>query len=300
MNTAKPSKTPKASGYWYALVGFGLGSLESVAFNVLAAFIGPTGYGFELWQSLLPALLGAAVWPIALLVSVEVLARVEWEAHWGWWFVRVGGILLVALASAVISYGHIHAVLKFWKYGWLEAGVGPLVIDGQMLISGFALYTIGRAARVVLPASQEATADPLPAPAHTPNVPARPVPPVGQEPAVSVTPHTPDPVTETAPQEASSPSPEEASQEGRSGLRLVPSRRLPSNPRTSSRRTSPKASRNGVLTDEEVYEAIHSYSQEHDGHLPTANWLKKNLSIGAARAKDLLSERQNDEQEVTA
>lgn len=294
MNTA-PSKPPRAPGYWYALIGFGLGSLESVAFNVLAAFLGPAGYTFELWQSLLPALLGAAVWPIALLVSVEVLARVEWEPHWGWWFVRVGGILLVAVASAVISYGHIHAVLKFWKYGLLEAAVGPLVIDGQMLISGFALYTIGRATRAAQPASRESAAEPPSATSHTPIVPARPVPSGGQEHASSVTPVPQTPVTEEAPQEASRLRPEEASPEVRAGLRLVPSKRLPSRTPAASR----KASRTGSCSDQEVLDAIASYEQERQ-KLPSPNWLKTNLrGCGADRAKTLLDTYTN-KQEVTA
>lgn len=284
MNTAKPSKPARAPGYWFALTGFLLGSLESIAFNVLAAFIGPDGYTFDLWLSNLPALLGAAVWPVALLVSVEVLARVEWEAHWGWWVVRVSGILLVALASAVISYGHIHAVLRFWKYGWLEAGVGPLVIDGQMLISGFALYTIGRAARAALATSQEVVDSRPVAPSRTPVVPHRPDPSVGEEHAVSVTSPTPEHVTETAPQEASSTFAEEASQEARAGLRLVPSRRLLSGTRSAARKPSRKTS----CSDEDVHAAIASYeAAEH--RLPTANWLKTNLQgVGATRAKDLL------------
>lgn len=275
MNTA-PSKPPRAPGYWFALVGFGLGSLESVAFNVLAAFIGPAGYSFELWQSLLPALLGAAVWPVALLVSVEVLARVEWEAHWGWWVVRVGGILLVALASAVISYGHIHAVLKFWKYGWLEAGVGPLVIDGQMLISGFALYAIGRAARAALPASAEASAE---LPARTPNAPARPVPPGGQEPAVSVTLETPDPATETAPAGGQLP------RAARPSIRAVARPAATPPPR---RQAKPPAA--GSLSDEDLDLVARLRAEIAAGNRPTVGWTRANLGVGDSRARRLVAE----------
>lgn len=288
MNTAQASRPPRAPGYWYALSGFLLGSVESVAFNVLAAFITPTGYAFEAWLSLVPALLGAAVWPVALLVSVEVLARVEWSRHWGWWVLRVSGIVAVALGSAVISYGHIHAVLEFWGYGWKEAAVGPLVIDGLMLISGFALYTIGRAARAVVNASPGAIAEPPAASSRTTDAPARPDPSVRQEHAVPGTSsQPPDDVPGTAPQEASPEPP---------GLRLVPSQRLLPDPKTTSRKTSQKPS----CSDEDVFAEIASYASR-EGRLPTANWLKTNLSkLGHKRASELLSEYVSKKQEVTA
>lgn len=295
MNTAQASRPPRAPGYWYALSGFLLGSVESVAFNVLAAFITPTGYAFEAWLSLVPALLGAAVWPVALLVSVEVLARVEWSRHWGWWVLRVSGIVAVALGSAVISYGHIHAVLEFWGYGWKEAAVGPLVIDGLMLISGFALYTIGRAARAVVNASPGAIAEPPAASSRTTDAPARPDPSVGQEHAVPGTSsQPPGDVPGTAPQGAPVSTPAGAScqppGDARTSLRLIETRRVRKDSRTTSRKTS--------CSDEEVYAAIASYETDHNGLLPSANWLKTNLrGCGHERAKDLL-EKYTDKQEA--
>lgn len=147
--------------------------------------------------------------------------------------------------------------------------------------------------------SPEVAAERPSEPSHTPNVPAISDPSGGQEPVVSVTSPTPDTVTETASQEAS-PSPlGEASQEARTKLRIVPSRRLPSSPRTTSRRAPQKAS----CPDEEVLAAIASYEQR-ERKLPSPNWLKTNLrdagGVGADRAKDLLAQYSNSKQEVTA
>ncbi len=143
--------------------------------------------------------------------------------------------------------------------------------------------------------AQEASADPLPAPAE-PELPLRPTSPKGgEENAVPAVQEIPDPAAGTAPQEASSPLPEEASQEVRGGLRLVPSKRLPTRTQTASR----KASRKTSCSDEQVLAAIASYEQD-ERRLPTANWLKTNLQgVGAGRVKDLL-EKYTDKQEALA
>ncbi len=125
-----------------ATLGFVFGSVVSVAANVLAAWIHPGGAGAN-WSPTLAQQLGAAVWPVALLISVEVISRVRWRHTYG----RVFGTLavaVVALGSAVISYGHIHAVLVSWGYDGAGAGVGPLVIDGLMTVCGFALLNTPR------------------------------------------------------------------------------------------------------------------------------------------------------------
>jgi hypothetical protein len=113
------------------------GSLTSVAANVLAARIAPAGAHPD-WRPSIDAQIGAAVWPIALLLSVEALARVKWPGGAGWMLARYGGVGIVAVCSAVISYGHISHVLRLWGYSELGAAVGPLVV-GLMVVAGFAL-----------------------------------------------------------------------------------------------------------------------------------------------------------------
>ncbi|MEO6088415.1 MAG: hypothetical protein ABIQ18_35410 [Umezawaea sp.] len=139
-----PTATPAVSHLGARLMawfGFAFGSLVSVAANVLAAWL-PAGDNPPGWSPSIATQVGAAVWPVALLVSVEVMSRTAWRAGWHWTLVRIGGVGVVALGSGVISYGHIHAVLIGWGYDRLGAGVGPLVIDGLMVVSGFALLAM--------------------------------------------------------------------------------------------------------------------------------------------------------------
>ena len=73
------------------------------------------------------------------------MSRVHWAPGLWWALARYGGAGTVAVGSAVISYGHLHEVLLAWDYGLLGAAVGPLVLDGLMVVSGFALLTMSRA-----------------------------------------------------------------------------------------------------------------------------------------------------------
>jgi hypothetical protein len=145
---ASPTEAPETvqgtapgGGKFVAWMGFAFGSIVSVAANVLAARIVPEHAPAD-WQPSIFAQVGAAVWPLALLISVEVLSRVQWRRGALWGFARYGGAGTVALGSAVISYGHIRDVLGSWGYSPLGAGVGPLVVDGLMVVSGFALLAM--------------------------------------------------------------------------------------------------------------------------------------------------------------
>lgn len=124
-----------------AWTGFAFGSVMSIAANVLFTWL-PAASQVPGWSPGLAPQIGAAVWPIALLISVEALSRVAWRPGWQWMLARYGGAGTVALGSGVISYGHLKGLLLAWGYGGLEASVGPLVIDGLMVISGFALLAM--------------------------------------------------------------------------------------------------------------------------------------------------------------
>lgn len=121
--------------------GFVFGSVMSVAANVLHTWL-PVERMPPGWNPGIAAQIGSAVWPIGLLLSVEVLSRVRWPDGWAWRFARFGGTGTVALGSAVISYGHVHDLLLAWGYNVIAAYVGPLVLDGLMVISGFALLAM--------------------------------------------------------------------------------------------------------------------------------------------------------------
>jgi hypothetical protein len=131
------------AGRLVAWLGFVFGSVMSVAANVLYTWLPADGMP-EGWSPGIAPQVGAAAWPLGLVLSVEILSRVKWGTGWGWTLARYGGAGTVALGSAVISYGHLSGVLLAWGYGSLEAHVGPLVLDGLMTISGFALLAMSK------------------------------------------------------------------------------------------------------------------------------------------------------------
>jgi hypothetical protein len=121
--------------------GFLLGLTASVLANVLDTWL-PAAHQPVGWSPGLAPQIGAAVWPAALMFAVETLSRVPWPGGTWWLVARYGGAGTVALGSAVISYGHVHDVLSSWGYGPGSAALGPLVIDGLMVICGFALLAL--------------------------------------------------------------------------------------------------------------------------------------------------------------
>ena len=115
-----------------AWAAFLLGSAASIAGNV--------GHADGRWQ----AQLSGAFWPVALIVSVELMSRPLWRTGKGWSWARYGGTGLVAVVTAITSYWHMRGFLI--KYGEAEAlaSVGPLAVDGLMIVAGFALLAIGK------------------------------------------------------------------------------------------------------------------------------------------------------------
>lgn len=144
-------KAPSPGKGW-ASVGFLLGIAVSVAGNVAhtshpsAAVLSAAGKTAAEWKPELGAQLGAAFFPLALLVTVEVLARVQWPHTIGWSATRYGGAALVAVVAAVVSYLHLRGLLLAYGEDPLTALIGPLSVDGLMVVSGFALLAAGRAA----------------------------------------------------------------------------------------------------------------------------------------------------------
>lgn len=121
-----------------AWISFIFGTVVSVAYNVLFAFLPPVGAAPN-WKPSVWAVVFSAGWPLALLLSVELLARTAQRRNWFAYVIRYGGMTVVAAFSAVISYQHIRAVLLDWHYPELSAAVGPFVIDGLMVLAGYAM-----------------------------------------------------------------------------------------------------------------------------------------------------------------
>jgi hypothetical protein len=109
----------------------------------------------------------AAFYPLALLLTIEILARVPWPHSFGWAAARYGGAALVAGVAAIVSYRHMAGLLAAYGEDSLTAAIGPLSVDGLMAVASFALLAIGREAkvpgRVRAPAAVPAVPVPVPA-----------------------------------------------------------------------------------------------------------------------------------------
>jgi hypothetical protein len=128
------SGTGRSWAYLGALVGAGV----SVAANVAHSYVPPAGAASG-WSPHTGAVVGAVFWPVALLVAIEVLARVTWPVGGRWLLVRFGGLGPVATVAAVVSYRHLSGLLSFYGEDAITATVGPLAVDGLMVMATGAL-----------------------------------------------------------------------------------------------------------------------------------------------------------------
>ncbi len=144
----RPARTREpVAGRSSAWIGFAVGIIASIAANVLHAMESTWTY---------PELVGAAFWPTALLISVEVLTRVAWPHGWQWGITRFAGVVIVAVVAAALSYLHMRSLLLSWGEGPFQATIGPAAVDGLMLISATALLAISRTAAEPLVETQTA------------------------------------------------------------------------------------------------------------------------------------------------
>ena len=97
------------------------------------------------WSPHAGAVVGAVFWPVALLVAIEVLARVAWPPAVRWAVVRFGGLGPVAVVAAVVSYRHLSGLLAFYGEDPITATVGPLAVDGLMVMATGALLATSAA-----------------------------------------------------------------------------------------------------------------------------------------------------------
>lgn len=106
-----------------------LGLTASTAANVLHAV--------DLGKGGTPAIIGAAFWPLALLAATETLSRKQWPRAVRPW--AVAAVVLVAVVTAIVSYGHLRALLISWGAGPVEATIAPLAVDGLMTVCSLAM-----------------------------------------------------------------------------------------------------------------------------------------------------------------
>ena len=185
-------------GRGWAYTGATLGGLVSIAANVAHSFVPPPGTAAG-WAPEPGAVVGAIVWPVFLFVAVEILARVAWPQGRTWQVVRWAGLLPVAVVAAFVSYRHLSGLLTHYGEEDLVAVLGPLAVDGLMVMSTGALIATGR--RRTQPSASEPAAAPAaptvvpPAPPVIPTtVPSTTVDPTPAPPAPASVPTTPAPV----------------------------------------------------------------------------------------------------------
>ncbi|GAA4682068.1 DUF2637 domain-containing protein [Phytohabitans rumicis] len=134
----------RISGRGWAYAGALLGGAVSVAANVAHSYVPPAA-AVAAWSPQPGSVVGAMFWPVALFVAVEILARVPWPAGARWVALRFAGLLPVALVAAVVSYRHLSGLLAFYGEDAITAAVGPLAVDGLMVMAtGALLATSGR------------------------------------------------------------------------------------------------------------------------------------------------------------
>jgi hypothetical protein len=166
----------RPTGRVWAYIGAGLGGAVSVAANVAHSYVPPTppkdasADWAETWSPHAGAVVGAVFWPVALFVAVEIFARICWPDGKRWTALRFLGLLPVAVVAAVVSYRHLTGLMVFYSEDRLTATIGPLAVDGLMVMAtGALIATSTRRTVAALPAVvTEATTTVEPAPDPTP------------------------------------------------------------------------------------------------------------------------------------
>lgn len=122
------------AGRGWARAGFSLGVATSIAANV--------GHTLAGAHPRAGAIAFSAFWPVALLISLEVISRVEWPAGAWWSVTRYGGLTTVAAIAAIVSYRHMSGLLGYYGEDVITTTIGPLAVDGLMVVCSTALLAI--------------------------------------------------------------------------------------------------------------------------------------------------------------
>jgi hypothetical protein len=131
----------RTGGRAWPYAGLALGGGVSVAANVAHSYVPPPSAASG-WTPSPGAVLLAAFWPAAVFVAVEIMARAQWAAGRRWVLVRWGGLAPVALVAAVVSYRHLAGLLDYYGEDAVTVAIGPLAVDGLMIVSTGALLAM--------------------------------------------------------------------------------------------------------------------------------------------------------------
>src|SRR5690606_39119284 len=168
----------KQPGRGWAYAGAIGGGAVSIAANVAHSFLPPDDAP-QGWTPETGAVIGAVVWPVFLFIAVEIFVRNIWPKGWSWVLLRWVGLLPVAGVAAFVSYRHLSGLLAHYGEEPIICIIGPLAVDGLMIMSTGALYAGSRAKRAAAAAAAAGvtTSTTTPAVVAAPPVsPARPAP----------------------------------------------------------------------------------------------------------------------------
>jgi hypothetical protein len=138
---APQESVTRSRGKSWAYAGAIVGGAVSVAANVAHSFRPPKDSPAG-WHPQLGAVMLAAFWPLALLLAVEVMVRVDWPRARRWTAVRFGGVTPVAIVAAIVSYRHLSGLLDWYGEDGVTVALGPLAVDGLMVVSTGALLAL--------------------------------------------------------------------------------------------------------------------------------------------------------------
>jgi hypothetical protein len=109
-----------------------------------------------------------------LFVATEILTRVAWPTGRVWWLLRWTGMLPVAFVAALVSYRHLSGLLKFYGEESIVCVLGPLAVDGLMVMATGAILATGQhrhtTASVSVPAVPDLVRIPAPTPSAVPTL----------------------------------------------------------------------------------------------------------------------------------
>jgi hypothetical protein len=276
-------------GRIWAYTGAILGGAVSIAANVAHSFLPPAGAP-QGWAPEPGAIVGAIVWPVFLFIAVEILARTSWPHGWSWNLLKFAGLLPVAGVAAFVSYRHLSGLLAHYGEETIVTIVGPLAVDGLMIMATGALLAGGRAVRANAERVHVALAPEHPQPTKTLTHPATPetTPPAPTEPPVA--PATPParPTPTPAPPR-SRPQPTTRVAPPQPTTAKAPSSRSATDISVAAPdRPGPKPKPTGDLLTH-ARRIVESH-RNRTGHAITAGELAVRLRVGTERAQKLLTE----------
>lgn len=123
-------------GLHWPHLALALGGSGSVAANVAHAYVhGSPAVG---------AVVASVLWPVLVVVAIELLISTPWPAGFAWALTRFVGVGLVGAVAAVVSYRHMSGLLTAYGEDRVVSGLGPVAVDGLMAMATASLVAVRR------------------------------------------------------------------------------------------------------------------------------------------------------------